>query len=211
MKKTMLVTSLLLVLSMVLSGCFLAGGIKLEEDQIEYIFDEDGGLTLRAFMSDKELEDAFDVDFDDKKKEIEEDIIDYFDDEVDTDVEVKKLDISKDTASFELYIEDGEDFFMEMEVSLEDYADDYYGVDVDELEDYEEFVYYKDGDDVKNKDVEDFSDDYVINVHGGDEGAYYTFPSKVLLVGDKVDYEKIDNDTIFIDDGEYGLVVIEEY
>lgn len=212
MRNMMKLTGLILLLSLVVSGCtLLGGGVKLEEDQMEFTFDDDGGLTMRAIMEDDEFEDAFDVDFDDKKKDIEEDMVDYMDDERDTDIEIISLKINKDTAEFEIYMEDAEDMYMELDQTLEDLAEDWFDVDIEDLEKELEFVYYKDEEDLDEDDYEDYADDFVINVGGGDEGMYYTFPSKILLVSDKVDFEKESNNTIFVDKDENGYVVIEEY
>lgn len=210
MKRILAITMVLSLVGLMMSGC-LGGGITLEENQGEYIFDKDGGVTMRAVMEDKDFEDAFDTDFDDKKSDIEDDMKDYIEDELTDDFEIKTLKINKDTAEVEIYFEDSGDMYMELKDTLEDYADDYYGIDLDELEDYMDFVYYKDEEDVKGKDLEDYADYLFIEVYGADEGTYYTFPSKIAIVDEDVKFEKISNNTIFIEDDEWGMVVIEEF
>lgn len=209
MKKIMMVTVISVLLASMITGC--SGGVKLEVNQVEYSYGDDGDLTLNMLMEDKELEDEFDVDFDDKEKEIEEDLLDYIEDEIGDDVELKKFKKNKEDATIEMYFEDAEDMYGEIDQSFEDYAEDLYGLDLDELEEEEEFVIYKSEKDLDEDDYEDYEDGIVIRVYGGEEGSYYTFPGKVLLVGDKVDYEKESNQTIFIDEDEYGIIVVEEF
>lgn len=210
MKKVLAMTLVLSLLTVLLSGC-LGGGIKLEENQVEVIFDKDGGITMRSYSEDRDFEDDFEVDFDDDKDDILKDMEDYIEDYITDDFEIKSLKLNKDTAEFEIYFEDAEDLYMELKDTLEDYAEDWHYVDIEDLEDEEDFVYFKDGEDVKGKDLEDYADYLCVNVHGGDEGSYYTFPSKVAIVSEDVKFEKINNNTIFIEDDEYGVVVIEEY
>lgn len=203
--------SIITVITMVaaLTGC--SSKVKLEEDQMHFNFDKDDGITLTALIDDKDLEDDMDIDFDDKVKEIEEDIQDYLDDE-DQDGELISFKKDDDMGLVEIYYDDLDELYMELDNSLEDYADDMYG-DFDDFADEEEFIYYKNEKDVDEDDLEDYEDYYVVSVYGGEDGIYYTFPSKIILVHEDVDYEKISDNTIFIEDSTEwnGVVIIEEY
>lgn len=208
------VLSVLLVLVMVfaLAGC--SSGPKLEEDQVHYTLTKDGELTLKMYGELDELEDDFDIDEDDSEKDIAEDIVDYFDDEMDLDVEVT-VKKSKDMVTVTIVIEDAEDFYFfgDLEQSLEDLCDDYTGDD--DIEDFLdswdiEFQEFKNEKDVDNDDMEDYKDDFIMSVYGGDEGVYYTLPSDILLVSD-FDFERVNNNTIFVEDGEDGYVIYKEY
>jgi len=44
-------------------------------------------------------------------------------------------------------------------------------------------------------------------VYGYDEGAYYEVPGTILLVDDELDYEKIANNIIYVDDESEGIIV----
>lgn len=208
--KKILSFTLAAALTLSLTGCF--GGIKLEENQTHLTLNKDGEITMEAIMEDKDFEDAFDVDFDDKEKDIIKDLEEYFDDE-DVKAEVKKLNLKKDTAEITLVIEDGEDYLSAIDETLEDLADDAgYDSIEDYVDDYDyEFVTFKDEEDIDSDDLEkDYADYIYINVYGGEEGMYYTLPSDIVAVTD-MKFEKIKKDTIFIEDGEYGYILIKEY
>ncbi|MBN2222518.1 MAG: hypothetical protein JW708_09965 [Vallitaleaceae bacterium] len=192
-----------------LTGCF--GGIKLEENQSHLTMNKDGEITLEAIMEDRDFEDAFDVDFDDKEKDVIKDLEEYFDDE-DITVEVKKLKLNKDTAEITIFIEDGEDYLSKIDETLEDLADDSGYDDIEDfVEAYDyEFVTFKDEEDIDSKDLEDYADYIYLNVYGGEEGMYYTTPSDIEAVSD-LKFERINKNTIFIEDGEYGYILIKEY
>jgi len=207
--RKVLALGLVLVFMFSLTGCF--GGVKLEEGQSSYILNKDGEMSFTTYIEDKDLEDQFDVDFDDKDKDIIGDIEDAMDD-WDIKVEVTKFKKKKDFAMITMVIDDVEDMGMtEFEQTLEDYVDDdsWYD-DFDEFADDNDFVLFKNEDDVKSKDLEDYADLYLISVSGGDEGAYYEVPGKIILVGDKVDFEKVNNNTIYIDKDEYGFIAYED-
>ena len=202
MKKLLAVlTTVLLMFS--LTGCL--SGLKLEEGQAHYTLSDKGEVTLEGIMSDNDAEDDLGIDFDDSKKDIEKDIIDQFDD-MGVDVEIKKIKVGKDTLSLTMVIEDGEDMGMGADYTLSDYADDMYYEDIDALADSEDFVLYKNGKDIDGKDLGDYEDYNIINVSGSDEGCYYTVPGKIVALSD-IDFQEKGNDTIFIEDGKYGIII----
>ncbi|MDA3845059.1 MAG: hypothetical protein PF505_00760 [Vallitaleaceae bacterium] len=205
--RKVLALGLVVVFMFSLTGCF--GGVKLEEDQMSYVLNKDGELTYSMYIEDKDLEDSFDVDFDDKEKEIIEDMEDAFDD-WDIDAEVTKLKKKDDYANITILIEDSEDMGDEFELTLEDYVDDNGYEDIDAFADDNDFVLFKDEDDVKSKDLEDYADLYLVSVSGGSDGVYYEVPGKIILVSDKVDFEKVNNNTIYIDKKEYGYIAYED-
>lgn len=202
------ILAVVLMLSLVLVGCS-AGKIVLEEDQMHVAFNSDGGVAMTMCMEDKEFEDEFDVDVDDDISDIMDDVKDYIEDQdEDVDFEVKSLKIVDDMVVLSVYVEDGKDIYMEIEDSLEDYAE-YNYEDIDEMAEEEEFVYFKNGEDVDEDDVEQYEDYDIYEVSGADEGAYYTFPGKIAIVSEDMDFERVDAYTIFVEDGEYGIVVFE--
>jgi len=182
----------------------------LEEGQSSYILNKDGSMIFTTYIEDKDLEDSFDVDFDDKDTDIMSDIEDAMDD-WDVSVEVTKFDKIEEFALITMLIEDLEDMGRsEFEQTIEDYVDDdsWYD-DFDEFADDNDFVLFKNEDDVKSQDLQDYADLYMISVSGGDEGAYYEVPSNIVLVSDKVDFERVNNTTIYIDQDEYGYIAYE--
>lgn len=206
--KKLLTLALAIVLVLSFTGC--KSGIKLEEGQMHITFKGDE-VTIVAVMEDDDLEDEYDVDFkDDSNKEIAEEIVDYFDDDdIDVTAKVKK---SGKTATVTIVFEDAEDAYMELDDTVEDVADDY---GYDDIEDYfDDFDItmetVKDGDKVKAKEMEDYADDYMLMVFGGDEGIYYTFDSTVLLASKSMDFEYKSKTTIFIEDDESGYLVVKE-
>lgn len=191
-----------------LSGC--KSNVKLEEGQTYTILDSKGKMTMSAFLSDKEFDGSYGVNFDDDDDEIKESIVDLFDDVYGMDVEVSKFKKGKDNVKFTLVSEDAEDFGYDLEYTLEDYAEDNYYEDIDDMSEYESFVFYKNDEDLNEDELEDYEDAIVIYVYGSEEGAYYKFPSKILLIDEDMDYEKVSSNTIFVEDNESGLIVIEE-
>lgn len=191
-----------------LSGC--KANVKLEEGQTYTILDSKGKMTMSAFLSDKEFDGSYGVDFDDNDDEIKESIVDLFDDVYGMDVEVSKFKKGKDNVKFTLISEDAEDFGYDLEYTLDDYSEDNYYEDIDDMSEYESFVLYKNDEDLDDDELEDYENAIVIYVYGSEEGAYYKFPSKILLVDEDMDYKKVSSNTIFVDDNESGLIVIEE-
>lgn len=191
-----------------LSGC--KANVKLEEGQTYTILDSKGKMTMSVFLSDKEFDGSYGIDFDDDDKEIKEGIVDLFDDVYGMDVEISKFKKGKDYVKFTLTSTDAKDFGYDLRYTLEDYAEDSYYDDVDDMSEYESFVLYKNDKDLDEDQLEDYEDAIVIYVYGGEEGSYYKLPGKILLVDDNMDYKKISGDTIFIEDDEYGIIVIEK-
>lgn len=205
MKKlvTLIITIVILVS---LSGC--KSNIKLEEGQSYLILNEKSEMTMSVYLSDKEFDGSYGIDFDDDDDEIKENIIELFDDVYDMDMEVKKFKKGKDNVKFTLFSEDGDKFGYDLDYTLEDYADDNFYEDIDALSEYQAFLTYKDGEDLDEDDLEDYADSIILYVYGSDEGSYYKFPSEILLVDDNMDYEKIAKNIIYVDDNESGYVVL---
>lgn len=191
-----------------LSGC--KSSVKLEEGQTYTILDSKGNMTVSLFLSEKEFDGSYDVDFDDDEDEIKESIIELFDDVYGVDVEISRLKKGKDNIKFTLTSEDADEFGYDLDYNLGEYAEDNYYDDIDELSEFETFVLYKDDEDLDEDDLEDYEDKIVLHVFGADEGTYFKLPGKILLIDADLDYEKISNNMIFIDDNESGVIVIEE-
>lgn len=203
---------LVLALTMVLSFSGCSKGISLEEGQQHYTIKGDE-LTIVSVVEDRDFEDDFDIDFDDDEDDIEDDIVDMFDDyDMDASVKVKK---SKDTATITIVFDDAEDFLgQKIDDTFEDFVDEMTGDDdiEDYLDDYDvEFVEFKSGDDIDNKDMEDYADYIILSVSGDDEGSYYTAPNDIVAVSlSSKDYEYVSKDTIYVEDGEYGYILIKD-
>lgn len=204
------VSSVILVFLLIisLSGC--KSNVKLEEGQTYTVLDSDGGMSMSVFLSDKELDGSYGVDFDDDEDEIEESIIELFDDSYGMDVEITKFKKGKDNVSFTMTSEDAEDYGYDLEYTLEEFAEDSYYEDIDELAETESFIVYKDEKDLDEDELKNYEDAIVIYVGASDEGSYYKFPSKILLVDENLDYNKVSSDTIFIEDNGFGMVIIEQ-
>ncbi|PKM93503.1 MAG: hypothetical protein CVU84_15095 [Firmicutes bacterium HGW-Firmicutes-1] len=199
MKKFGLMFVCLFVLT--LSGC--KSDVTLEEGQYYKVIKKDGSASIDWCLSDDEAEEIFGFDFKkDDKDEMKEAILDKID-EWDYDVEFTNFKKGDDYIKYTLIDEEGDDIlFEDVDFTLEDYADDYYNLDVDELAEDMKFVYYKNDEKVDEEDIEDYEDSFAISIYGDIEGAYYKVPGKILLVGEEsedMDYEKISKDTIFLD------------
>lgn len=203
MKKFFLLP-LLLFLLLSLVGC--KSSIKLETGQSLTTFNNKGALSITTSLSSKDARDLFDVRIKDSKKDIKEDLIDHFSYLYDEEIKVTKLKKGKDFVNFTFTIDDAELFGFYDDLTLEDYAYDYY-YDLEDMAEYEEFVTYKKDESLDSDDLIDYEDDFVQYVHGGNEGAYYKTPKKILLVSDNLKYKKISNDTIFIRRNSSGIIV----
>lgn len=201
--KKLFLTFIFILFTISLTGCF--SKVKLEEDQSHLTIYKDGEIKLVAIVSEDTADDVYDVDIEDKKKDVEKDILDYFDDNH-IDVEIDKLRIKKDTIEVTLTLEDSKDLDIRMKDTLEDYAKDWGYKDVEALSEYQDFILYKDDEEIKSKDLEDYEDYAILNLSGENDGCYYTIPGEIILVSD-MDYERINKEIIYIDDGEYGIVV----
>jgi hypothetical protein len=221
------IIALILVATMVLSltGCdtimdvvddvvdFIGGGIDLEEGESYAIINGDGELIIHGVMDKKQLDDEFGIDIDDDEEDIQEDIQDYLDDSleesgIDAEVTVTEVKVKDRLATITMEMDDFELWFPVFYESFSDYADIMGGFD--NLATSSTFVTYEDGDDVKDKDLEDYKDGFVISTDGGDEGSYFEFESEIVIVSEDMDYEIIDEFTIFVEKDETGLVVLKD-
>lgn len=190
------------------TGCgLIGGGIKLEEGQVQYTFTKDGELTMNGIIDNDDFEDDMDIDLKDDEKDIISDIEDYFDD-MDIDSEVTKVKVGKDFVTIEIVFEDFETMFVDFQLTLEDYAE-LSAADIEEFGEYYKFVTFEKGEDIDVKDLDDYEDAFVITIDGGEEGSYYEFPYDLLAVSEDMDYERINDTTIYVEDGEVGLVFID--
>lgn len=202
MKRFSVIFMILFFIS-ILTGCTK---VKLEENQSFATFKSNGDVILSEYLSDNDADDYLDIDTSDKNSKIKKDLISFFDDNLNMDVKVTKIKATKDYIKFTITSKDADNMGFDADYALSDYADDYYGDDVDVLAENQDFVYFKNGNDVKDKDLSDYEDDIAVQVNGGEEGTYYKFPGKILVLND-LDFNKISNDTIYIDDDENGIVV----
>lgn len=199
--------SLLLAATLILSlsGCSLISKSKIEEGQVHWTLDKDGALTIEMAVNEDDADDDFNIDLGDKEKDIEEDLVDSFDD-MDIDVEVKSLKVKNDVLYATLFLEDAEDMGIDMEATFEEYVEDMFYEDIEAYSDSYDFVLYKDGDDIKAKDLEDYADYNVMTIYGNKDGSYITVPGKIEALTD-LSFEKISNDTIFVDDKDTGIIL----
>jgi hypothetical protein len=202
---------LLVVLALALLFTSCGGsGISLKEGQYSVNIKSNGDVTIEYLMSKKKAEKEFDIDFDDSNKDIIKDLEDYFDDNMRAEGKVTIKKKTKDQILFSASFKKGEMKSINIKNTLEDYADNY-GIDVDELPDKMnlDFVYFKNGKDVDEDDLEKYEDYIAFQVSGDDEGVYFTFPGKIEIVSD-IDFKRINDNTIFVEDGEFGLVVFKK-
>lgn len=202
---------LLVVLALALLFTSCGGsGISLKEGQYSVNIKSNGDVTIEYLMSKKKAEKEFDIDFDDSNKDIIKDLEDYFDDNMRAEGKVTIKKKTKDQILFSASFKKDEMKSINIKNTLEDYADNY-GIDVDELPDKMnlDFVYFKNGKDVDEDDLEKYEDYIAFQVSGDDEGVYFTFPGKIEIVSD-IDFKRINDNTIFVEDGEFGLVVFKK-
>lgn len=202
---------LLVVLALALLFTSCGGsGISLKEGQYSVNIKSNGDVTIEYLMSKKKAEKEFDIDFDDSNKDIIKALEDYFDDNMRAEGKVTIKKKTKDQILFSASFKKGEMKSINIKNTLEDYADNY-GIDVDELPDKMnlDFVYFKNGKDVDEDDLEKYEDYIAFQVSGDDEGVYFTFPGKIEIVSD-IDFKRINDNTIFVEDGEFGLVVFKK-
>lgn len=210
-KKASIFLSALLVL-ILLVGC--KKPIKLEEGQFHQIFYEDGSMKMNFNMSAKQAEDNFGFDLEkDDQDDIEEEMLDKIE-EFDSDIELKSLKVTEDYIKYSLFYDDGEDILgYDFDETLGEYAEVYYGWDIETIAEELAFDIYEDEEEADEDDVIDYEDARALSAYGSSDGAYYTFPTKILLVGElygDMAYEKISSNTIFVEEDVEVLVVYEE-
>lgn len=201
MKKALLPLTLIILLS--LTGC---SKTKLEQGESFVTFKKDS-VSVAFSVSEKDAKKLYDIRFKDNSKDIKEDLVDYFSDIFDADIKITEFKKGKDFINFTYEIEDAEDLGYYDETTLEDYADDLRYDDVEELAEEIEFITYDKEKSVDSDDIDKYEDDFVQYVTGGDKGIYYKTQNKILLVTEKVKYEKISKDTIYIKRNSSGIIV----
>lgn len=202
MKKIFLLPLLFIIL-LSFVGC---SKIKLETGESFVTFNKDS-VSVACSVSDKDAKKLYDVRIKDSNKDIKEDLVDYFSDIYDEDIKITEFKKGKDYINFTYELEDAEDIGYLDETTLEDYADDLRYDDVEELADDVEFITYDKEKSVDSDDIDKYEDDLVQVVQGGNKGMYYKAPNKILLVPEKLKYEKISNDTIYIKRNSSGIIV----
>lgn len=206
--KKLLTLSLVTILIFTLTGC---SGAKLEEGQKRLELNADEEITLSRSVEDKDAEDRWDIDFDDKLSEIEDDIIDEWEDTNAEDYEILTLKKQDDYLFIEIFIDDADDYlWLDIDTTLEDLMESDWYDDFEEYQEDMEFVDYKSDDEIDEDELEDFEDYLVFVVTGGEEGSYYVVPGNIVLVSGDCDYEVINSKQIFIEDEESGYIVYED-
>lgn len=192
---------------------------ELENGQMYFNFKKDT-VALSISLSGEDAEDTFDIDMNDSNNDIKDAIADSFGNDFD-EVEITAFKKGKDYIYFTIEV-DADSFSNGMEgsyyaeLSLGDLADEYGLGSVGELCDYYTFVDYSKEKDIDEEDLEVYGDDYVAYVFAPidgafDNGVYFQFPNKILLITDNVKYKKISSNTIFIKGGsDAGLAVIKK-
>ncbi|NLE25695.1 MAG: hypothetical protein GX625_10215 [Clostridiaceae bacterium] len=201
MKKALLPLTLIILLS--LTGC---SKTKLEQGESFVTFKKDS-VSVACSLSGKDAKSEYGIRIKDNSKDIKEDLVDYFSDIFDADIKITEFKKGKDFINFTYEIEDAEDLGYYDETTLEDYADDLRYDDVEELAEEIEFITYDKEKSVDSDDIDKYEDDFVQYVTGGDKGMYYKTQNKILLVTEKLKYEKISNDTIYIKRNSSGIIV----
>ncbi len=201
MKKALLPLTLIILLS--LTGC---SKTKLEQGESFVTFKKDS-VSVACSLSEKDAKKLYDIRIKDDNKDIKEDLVDYFSDNYDIDIKITKFKKGKDFINFTYETEDAEDIGYYDDTTLEDYADDLRYDDVEELADDMEFITYDKEKSVDSDDIDKYEDDLVQFVKGGDKGMYYKTPNKMLLVSEKLKYERISKDTIYIKRNSSGIIV----
>lgn len=201
------------------NGSKSKGKNELENGQMYFNFKKDT-VALSISLSGEDAEDSFDIDMNDSNDDIKDAIVDSFGNDFD-EVEIIDFKKGKDYLYFTIEV-DADSFSSGMEgsyyagLSLGDLADEYGLGGVGELCDYYTFVDYSKEKAIDEEELEEYADDYVAYVFAPidgafDNGVYFQFPKKILLITDNVKYKKISNNTIFIKGGsDAGLAVIEK-
>lgn len=194
MKKALLLTLIFVVL-LSLVGC--SNKTKLEPGETFVTF-EKNSIIVSCVVPGDDAEDDFRIRMKDSSKEIRKDLEDYFSDIFDDEYKITEFKKGKDYISFTYELEDIRAMGFFKKTTLKEYAEDFGYDDLEEMAEYNEFILYSNEKSVDEDDLEEYEDEYVQIVFGGDNGTYYKFPNKILLVSDGLKYKKISNDTIYI-------------
>ena len=210
MKKVLIVAALCIAL--ILSSCVQNKVLQnMDYGQRYHELTEDGDFLRTKFFDD----DAFEYCTGEELDDDEDDMIEYIEDVVGSDVKVLGVEIEDDEIWIYEEMKHIGDFcigpiFDDYEDSTcEEVADEYGYDDFEELIEDEglDLELYKNGDKVRSSDLNDYEECYIMMVYGYDEGAYYEVPGTILLVDDELDYEKIANNIIYVDDESEGIIV----
>jgi hypothetical protein len=90
-------------------------------------------------------------------------------------------------------------------MTMEEYIS-WYGYSLEDFLEENQFYDYSSGEVVPNDLINEFLDYHIIAVDGGD-GTIYQFPSDIKLISNSIIWGKIDNNTVYINNDELGLLI----
>jgi len=206
MKKTLVLLSVILII-VSLTGC---GGIKLAEGQEMYILNSDGTMDWQGLLEGGEFAQGMGFDYDDDEKVIINTVNEYLN-KNSISGEVKNVKKVKGYVLIDVrFISPGDIMAYDMTMTLEKFANDYYG-GMTAMADQEIFYLYKNASRVSSNDLIKYAGHKFLTVFDSSgKGSYFKVPGKIMIVHSESEYKKVNNDTIFIEGDGYGAVVYKE-
>ena len=201
MKKTSLI-ALFLIVSLSFVGC---SKVKLEPGEVFITYKKGSSITTFS-VSEKDAKNEFGIRLSDSKKEMKDELTDYFKNIYGNKFEITDIKKGKDYIEFTYEVEAPTGQWYRS--TLEEYAEKRHYDDMDEMAEREELVFYKNKKSADGKDLEKHSDDYVESVRGGKDGTYYRFEGNIIFVSENLKYKKISNDTIYVKRNSSNGIVI---
>lgn len=172
--------------------------------QFHVMINPDGSYAKNYYILNDDLDWEFDLDASLTQVEISDGIIAYYQDWYGSDISIQNVKKHEDGVYFEMYAKDATMIQYDINSTLEEQASYYEGLE-------ELFNTYDFMDPSRNmvslEQMEAIIDSNAMWIYDGTNGAYYTFPTAIKVIDGFMTWDLVGDNTIFISDWSYGLVV----
>jgi len=183
------------------------GKVTLEDDQEMYIISYDGSVTIRVKVPGEEIADEVGFNFSkDSDSNIKKAIESYLKD-IGVDARINEIKKDSNMLFVDITYPKADEILYNQYYRLDDYIEVFYDGIIEELSGDLGFKLYSNGSSLDSGDLEKYYADMIIEVDNMVIGTYFEFPGKILLVSDDLEYTKIDDYTILIEDNDWGYVI----
>lgn len=183
----------------------------LSVGQSHITYHSDGRYEMSANMESSDFEWLYEGDFNDSEAEMRDAIVEYYDLWYSANVEVMNLAKHSNSVEFTFIGEDVMYLDYTYNYTLQDQADWYGGFDG--LFDTYNFMNFNDRSPLMSSDeLAQYANNHAIfaGTDFSGNGTYYTFPGDILVVDGYMTWAKVSNNTIFVDDWSYGIIIFED-
>jgi hypothetical protein len=123
------------------------------------------------------------------------------------DVELQNVNRTADGVMLTIYADDATNITYDYGTTLEELISWY--EDSAEFATYYTFIDYQTGAPIDSDVLQNMSASLTASIDGGEHGTIYEFPNKILFIDESILWQRIDDNSIYVDYWEYGTIIFE--